>query len=129
VGKFEEYVESRNHQIRQKQKIIVMVSVISFFGSSALTAIELWRGTFQQPAPSLAASAKSSLQQEEQQYKLALKQEPTNQAALEGLVNTRLQMGDNEKAIKSLEQLVKLYPGNKDYTLKLNQIKAKTAQS
>jgi hypothetical protein len=61
------------------------------------------------------AQAQVELRQRERGYEIVLEQESDNQIALEGLAQTRLELGDPNGAIAPLEMLVKLYPDREDY--------------
>jgi tetratricopeptide (TPR) repeat protein len=56
-------------------------------------------------------------------YELVLEREPTNQNALQGLVEVRLRQGDLQAAINPLEQLAQLNPQQSAYMLLLAQAK------
>lgn len=111
---------------RQRFKqIVTLVSIVSFFGSTAYAAIGAISSALKQPkeAATAAASVESQLQAQERGYELVLQREPENQVALRGLVEVRLQMKDAKGAIAPLEKLVKLNPGEQEYKMLLAQVK------
>jgi len=108
------------------QRILTLVSVLSFFGSTAYGAIGTISSALQQPrndATTAAASKESQLQAQARGYQLVLQREPENQVALEGLATARLQLKDGRGAIAPLEKLVKLNPNLQDYKMLLAQVK------
>lgn len=120
------------------QRIAILISIVSFFGSTAFGAAQVVSSALNQPQPNpnpLAATVaspsglQSRLQQQEQEYEVVLKQEPNNQIALEGLVSVRLQMKNAKGAIKPLEKLVGLNPGQQEYKRLLAQMKQESKGS
>jgi cytochrome c-type biogenesis protein CcmH/NrfG len=108
------------------QRIVTLVSIVSFFGSIAYGAVGAINSSLKQPrndATTAAASRESQLQAQERGYKLVLQREPENRVALEGLVQARLEMKDVKGAIAPLDKLVKLYPNRQDYKMVLAQVK------
>src|SRR5689334_11180675 len=93
-------------------RILLIVSGISFAGSTAFGLAGLFTSAFSQNHTTLTASSEqdSQLKAQEHGYELVLQREPENQVALEGLVQVRLQMHAPKEAIKPLEKLVKLRP-------------------
>ncbi|BAZ41961.1 hypothetical protein NIES4101_79290 [Calothrix sp. NIES-4101] len=116
-----EYFEIRNKKTKRLRNIVTAVSILSFFGSSSFAVI----GALQQAHQNIAQvdNANLALQNQVQSYELVLQREPGNRLALEGLVNTRLQMNDTNGAIESLEKLTKLYPQEQAYKLQIEQLK------
>ncbi|MEO1148925.1 MAG: tetratricopeptide repeat protein [Cyanobacteria bacterium J06638_22] len=84
-----------------------------YFSQPATEAIEV-------PSDGLDTEANVELRQRERGYEIVLEQEPDNQIALEGLAQTRLDLGDPNGAIAPLEMLVKLYPDREDYQEQLD---------
>jgi len=115
------------------QKIAILVSVVSFFGSTAFGAVRAVSSALNQPPENITTVASSvesqaqlqveQLQLQEREYEVVLKQEPNNQVALEGLVGVRLQMKNAKDAIEPLNQLVQLNPGKQEYRTLLAQVK------
>lgn len=107
-------------------RIFILVSIVSFIGSAGFSATQLFSSAFEQPrqdATTAAAAKKSQLQAQEQGYELILLREPKNQVALQGLVDTRLQMNDGKGAIAPLEKLVQLNPSQQKYKMVLAQVR------
>jgi len=109
---------------KQLQQIFALVSMVSFFGSTAYGAIGALNSAIKQPSTDTTkAGAASQVQAQAKGYELVLQREPENQVALDGLVRTRLQMKDAQGAIAPLEKLVKLNPSQQEYKLVLAQVK------
>ena len=128
-GSWEEYLITRKKQIERRQKIVTIVSMFSFFGSTVFAVIPAIQQA-SQPKPAIASpSAGSLLQQQARGYDLILQREPENQLALEKLSLVRLQLKDAKGAIELLEKLVKLHPERQDYKVVLEQIKKEQGNS
>lgn len=123
------------YQKSSRQQFLVLISVVSFFGSTAFGAVHMVSRALNQPqetkttnvatAPveSAAQLQASQLRIQEQGYEVVLKQEPNNRVALEELVKVRLQMKNVKGAVEPLNQLVKFYPGKQEYKTVLAQVK------
>ena len=128
-GSDEEYLITRKKQIERRQKIVTIVSMFSFFGSTVFAVIPVIQQA-SQPKPAIASpSAESLLQQQARGYELVLQREPENQLALEKLSLVRLQLKDAKGAMELLEKLVKLHPERQDYKVVLEQIKKEQGKS
>ncbi|MBD2680425.1 MULTISPECIES: tetratricopeptide repeat protein [Nostoc] len=124
AGKGEEYLIARKKQIERRQRIVTMVSMVSFFGSMVFAAIPPIQQAIQSPKPVAASvSPESALQQQVKGYELVLQREPENQLALEKLSVLRLKLKDPKGAMEPLEKLVKLHPERQDYKTVLAEIK------
>ncbi|MEH2463971.1 tetratricopeptide repeat protein [Nostoc sp.] len=122
-GSWEQYLITRKKQIERRQKIVTIVSIFSFFGSTVFAVIPAIQQA-SQPKPAIASpSAESVLQQQARGYELVLQREPGNQLALEKLSLVRLQLKDAKGAMELLQKLVKLHPERQDYKVVLEQIK------
>ncbi len=117
----EDYVIARRKKIERRQRIVTIVSMISFFGSGAFTVIPALQQA-SHPKP-VTASAESGLQHRARGFELVLQREPQNRVALEGLAMARIQLKDAQGAIPPLEKLVKLQPERQDYKQVLEQVK------
>lgn len=124
----EEYVIYRRKKIERRQKIVTIISIVSFVGSTALAIVP---GLQQASQNSTAATtaAESSLKQQERGLELVLQREPENQIALDSLVNIRIQQQNTKGAIEPLEKLVKLHPERQDYKVQLEQLKKQQSKS
>ncbi|MGF1566627.1 MAG: tetratricopeptide repeat protein [Nodosilinea sp.] len=72
------------------------------------------------------ASLQAELQSQAKGYELVLEREPDNQTALQGLVDTRIQLGDIQGVVDPLQKLVDLNPDVPDYAVLLAQTKQQT---
>lgn len=132
MSSFEEYAEARKQKNRRLIQALTVVSVVAFLGGS----IQSFVGMMSRPAPPVesptapsptTAPAPPTVTLEEQiaGYEQVLKREPKNPAALEMLVNLRLQAQDYRGAIAPLETLAQLYPQNQDYPALLQEMREK----
>jgi hypothetical protein len=109
------------------KKGMILVSGLAFFGVFGGSAIiGLYRAGLNPDAqPSVETTEvdpANDLAEMERGYLLVLEREPANQIALEGLVQTRLDMGKPEEAIPPLETLVRLNPEREDYQQLLDSL-------
>lgn len=116
---------------RQRFKqVVILVSIVSFFGSTAFGAYGAINSLLKQPTEDAqaAVSAQSQLQTQERGYEMVLKREPENQTALKGLVEVRLQMKNAKGAVEPLKKLVKLNPDKKEYKMALARMKQRAGE-
>ncbi len=118
----EDYLISRGKKIERKKKLLAMVSVVSFFGSTMFGVVSLIQHAMQ-PQQQASVSPESSLQQQARGYELVLQREPNNQTALEKLSLLRLQLKDVKGSVELLEKLAKQHPDRQDYQVLLKQMK------
>ena len=114
-------------------RIAILISLVSFFGSTAFAAVKSVNTALTQPTQNTTPAAssvqlqrqlqESQLKLQEREYEVVLKQEPENEIALAGLVDARLQMNNVKGAVKPLEKLVKLHPSQQEYKTLLTQVK------
>ena len=110
---------------RRFKQIFTLLSIVSFFGSTAYGAVGAI-SSLKQPtenATTAPASSESQLQAQARGYEMVLKREPDNQVALRGLVEVRLEMKNAQGAIAPLQKLVQLNPGEQEYKMLLAQVK------
>lgn len=120
-----EYIMARKKRSDRLKHILAIVSIVSFGGSAIFGTAQLFSSAVQKPSEATTAesSVESQLAAQAKGYEMVLQREPENQAALEGLVNVRLQMNDAKGAVQPLEKLVKLSPDRQDYKTLLEQVK------
>lgn len=113
------------------KRVFILVAVAAFFGSTGYGFLSSIRGALQseQAETSEAASAEQQLQQQERGFELVVAREPENETALQGLVQTRLEMNDLEGAIGPLEKLVELNPEQAEYKVLLATLKQQAGNS
>jgi len=112
---------------------VLVLAVLAFVGFSM---IPLLGTVFQetQPTakatsaatPSISSDKQAELEAQAKGYELVVQREPQNTAALRGLLEVRLKMGDIKGAIPPLEQLAKTNPDQTDYAVLLAQAKQQT---
>jgi len=124
----DDYIISRQKKIERKKKILTIVGVGSFVGSTVFGVINGIQRTHQQPQ-SPNVSIESTLQQQAQGYELVLQREPNNQVALEKLAIAKVHLKDTKGAIALMEKLVKLHPERQDYKVVLEQVKKQQSNS
>ena len=112
-------------QKRTKQ-IVTYISAIAFGGSTVFGLFKMISSSVNPPAPTPIETAEVSpanrSQAMEKGYLKVLSREPNNVTALEGLVNVKLEQGDQKGAIGYLEKLIQLYPDNLGYKAVLGQL-------
>lgn len=122
---------SQNTSQKPIQRILVILSALAFGGSTVLGMVSLLTTDFQaskDTSKTAAASKDEQLKAQAQGYELVLQREPENQVALQGLVQTRLQINDLQGAVEPMEKLVKLNPDNPQYKALLTEIKQRVGK-
>lgn len=109
------------------QRILISLFGLAFIGSTGIAAIA---GLFSKPPAPQAHRTGNDPSVEEEQiavivngYEKVLAREPENPTALEGLAQIYVETGKMDKAIPSLEKLVKLYPERQELAQLLEVIK------
>ncbi len=108
------------------QRIFLLFSMVAFVASTGYGLFGLFSSALQKPEESAKNEAElvdKQLQDKEKGYELVLQREPENQVALQGLVDTRLEMKDVKGAIPPLEKLVELNPENGENKSLLEKLK------
>ncbi|MDB9496044.1 hypothetical protein PN441_15480 [Spirulina major CS-329] len=104
------------------QRVLIILSGVAFLGGTAVMGISLM--TSDRPPSNAAAdttateaenAAKTQLEAQESGYAAVVEREPENQLALEGLVQTRIELGKLQESLAPLETLHKLNPENPQY--------------
>ena len=122
---------SQNTSQKPIQRILILLSGVAFAGSTVLGMVSLLTTDIQasKDTPKTEAASKNEqLKAQAQGYELVLQREPENQVALQGLVQTRLQMNDLQGAVEPMEKLVKLNPDNPQYKALLAEIKKRVGK-
>jgi hypothetical protein len=125
----DEYLIKHRQKIERRTKIITIVSIVCFFGSTLFSIIPAIEQAGRMPQPqspnvsSATVSDEALLRERVRGYELVLQREPDNQIALEKLSLLRLHFKDNKGAIEILTKLVKLHPDRQDYQVALAQLK------
>ncbi|MCC5636097.1 tetratricopeptide repeat protein [Nostoc sp. CHAB 5844] len=124
----DDYIISRQKKIERKKRILTIVGLASFVGSTVFGVITGVQQKSQQPQTS-NVSIESTLQQQARGYELVLQREPNNQVALEKLAIAKLHLKDPKGAIALMEKLVQLHPERQDYQTVLEQVKKQQGKS
>lgn len=121
-------------------RIFLLVSIVSFFGSTAFGAARIINNAPQPSRENTNVESSSvaaqrqlqtdrlQLKEQEQGYEIVLKQEPNNRVALEGLVEVSLQMQNTKGAIARLKKLTQLYPNQPKYKTLLGQVEKRVSE-
>jgi hypothetical protein len=123
-----------------KEKFVVLISVVSFFGTTAVGAVKMWQEIAKQPAPTVQATpgmAKPDLiQRRISGYETVLSKDPKNaearnglQLSLEDLTNSYIAADNYQASILPLERLLKEYPDRADYKKALDESRRKIQSS
>jgi tetratricopeptide (TPR) repeat protein len=99
--------------------ILTLLALITF--SALPLASSIWQASRPPVSPSLVPESQRRLESQGQGYEMVLVREPDNKTALLGLLETRLQQGDLQRALIPLEQLARRFPEQIEYTLLLAQ--------
>jgi len=95
----------------------VAVGFAGVFGSRASS------GSNQNTPAQNTESITQQLQGQIEGYKLVLEREPNNPAALAGIIDAQIKLGDLEGAVEPLEKLAELNPETPEYSILLAQTK------
>jgi predicted Zn-dependent protease len=126
---------------KTRQRIIMIISGLFFLGSVTIPLVGMFSGqstpeTGSNGQPGLNAEQEAMLEQlkaQEKGYQSVLEREPNNPVALQGLVQTRIQLGDAKGTIAPLEKLIQLYPDDEQLknvlTIVKQQVELENQQS
>lgn len=118
--------------------VILVLAVIAFVGfsmgpliSGILENNQSRRQATPTPSPQAQASPQSDLQAQARGYELVLQREPENETALQGLLQTKLELirlkqANIKEVIEPLEKLAKKHPEDNRYNILLAQAKGYT---
>lgn len=118
--------------------VVLVLAVIAFVGfsmgpliSGILENNQSKRQVASTPSPQAQASPQSDLQAQARGYELVLQREPENETALQGLLQTKLELirlkqANIKEVIEPLEKLAKKHPEDNRYNILLAQAKAYT---
>ena len=123
---------SEKSQKKSFQRILILVSALAFFGSTAFGIVQMFANTKPSPQQTSTIETESideQLKEQENGYKLVLEREPENPVALQGLVKTRLEMNNLKGAIEPMEKLVELYPDQVEFKALLSAIKQQVSEA
>lgn len=106
---------------------VLIVALAAFLSISLLPLLSSIGNSSSRSVSSIPTSeptnAQEVLEQRARGYELVLEREPQNQAALEGLVETRIQLMDLAGTIEPLETLADIHPDQPEYRVILGQTK------
>lgn len=107
-------VEAKQKKQKLWTKVILFIGAGSFAGTAMVPVIGGIIDSVRQPTTEVAQTAQVNqevqLKQQEAGFLAVLEREPNNTNALQGLVQTRLALGDLEGARPPLQRLVELFP-------------------
>jgi cytochrome c-type biogenesis protein CcmH/NrfG len=116
---------------KKLSRIVTLILGLGFGGSMLALSLS---GVFSQSnSPSTAQnnpddpSVEEQMQLQASGYEKVLQREPSNLTALEGLMQIYLQTGDRDKAVLTLEKLVKHHPEQSQYVEILKEFKQREA--
>lgn len=123
--------ESQSVAVKRNRWLVVSVLVVAVGAFVALSVLPFLsaggdRATNTTPQPgesTEAADMRAELEDRARGYELVLEREPNNRTAIEGLVETRIQLGDLEGVVAPLEKLAELNPNTPEYRVLLGQTK------
>lgn len=121
-------MSKRNNRSPWLYSGVILILVI-FIGASAVPLVAQVLRNRQDPAvatntPLTAQTIPAEkLARQAEGFELVLEREPNNIAALQGLVEARLEQGQLQEALRPLERLANLSPQQPDYAILLGQAK------
>jgi hypothetical protein len=123
-----EYIAERSKREKRLRMIVTWISIISFFGSSAIAVVPTLLEAVNGSPAEESKSTEDILKQQAQGYETVLQKEPDNQTALKELLAIRIKLKDDNSekqftTIALLEKLIKLNPENQEYKTQLEVLK------
>lgn len=111
----EKAVQEKQKKQQLWQKVILFIGAGSFLATAMIPLVTGLIDSLTKPAAEQVAATPQELQMEQLKQKetgflTVLEREPNNPNALQGLVDTRLKLGDLAGAKEPLQQLIKIYP-------------------
>ncbi len=106
--------------------IVLLVAVLAFIGIAALPFGSFFQQQTESTADAVNTAEQNDLEAQARGYELVLEREPDNQTALQGLLQTQIQLGNLEAAIEPLEKLAELNPEQTEYQVLLAQARQQT---
>ncbi|PSF35283.1 hypothetical protein C7H19_17140 [Aphanothece hegewaldii CCALA 016] len=99
------------------QKVLIIASGLAFLSLMIIPLAGLFGKSPEAVQPNNNPNAPANLdlkqlQAESQGYEQVLKREPDNLRALQGVIDTKMKLGDYQGAIPHLEKLSQMYPDN-----------------
>ncbi|MGF1537318.1 MAG: tetratricopeptide repeat protein [Elainellaceae cyanobacterium] len=105
---------------------VLLLAVLAFIGIAALPFGSFFQQQAESTADTVSPSQQNDLEAQARGYELVLEREPNNQTALQGLLQTQIQLGDLEAAIEPLQKLAELNPDQTEYQVLLAQAQQQT---
>ena len=110
------------------KKGLILISGLGFLFSSGGLLIKMLNNPQPTSQPAVETqSVTDQLKIQEQGYLLVLEREPDNTTALQGLVQTRLELDDLEGTIAPLEKLTTIYPEDEKIKMLLDTVRQELA--
>lgn len=101
--------------------IVIVLAILALLGFSLLPVLSSATGRYQSQTTTQETPAQVELATQAKGYELVLQREPENQTALQGLLESKLKLGDITGALAPLEKLADLNPNQPDYRILLAQ--------
>lgn len=102
---------------------ILAIAALAFSSFMILPVFSIFQQNPQSSSPAVASSPGEELKAQERGYEAVLQREPDNQAALRGLIDTRMKLGNLEATVEPMEKLAELNPDQPEYKVLLAQTK------
>ena len=101
--------------------VVIILAILALLGFSILPVLSNATGRYQSQTKTQETPAQVELATQAKGYQLVLQREPENQTALQGLLESKLKLGDITGAMAPLEKLADLNPNQPDYRILLAQ--------